>query len=192
MAPGGGSDQDKGIALWFIFGKPEEGITEKHVEGILREVVDYADQKNVPVTLYPHSSCYYYSAEQALPMVKCINHPNLMLAVHLCHEIRAGNGNRIGEVVQNTKEYISFVTIAGTDKEVDLTSPRSKDHSTIKPLNKGEYDLGVFLRALKDIEYKGPVGFINFIIDKQTSPDVYLPESIQEWELLKAKYLNYN
>lgn len=183
--------QDKGIALWFIFGKPQPGVSEQNIEDILRNVVDYSARKNVAVTLYPHSSCYFYSTEQALPMVKKINHPNLKLAVHLCHEMRAGNANRMDEVVKNAAGYISFVTLSGADKEVDMTSPRTMDKSTIKPLGEGEYDLSSFLKALKEINYKGPVGFINFKIDEDRKPEEYLPESLKAWKALKKKYLKY-
>lgn len=180
---------DKDIDLWFIFGKPETGIDDDHVEGILRNVVNYSADKNVPVTLYPHSWCYFYTAEQSLPMVKKINHPNLKLAVHTYHELKAGNTGRLAEVVFNVKDYISFVTIAGASKVTDMTSRKSMDATTIQPLEDGEYDFGPFLKALKDANFKGPVGYINFKFNK--APDDYLPKSLAEWNRLKNKYLKY-
>lgn len=179
----------KDIDLWFIFGKPVEGVNDEQVEGILRNVVTYADSKNVPVTLYPHSWCYFDTAEKSLPMVKKINHPNLKLALHTCHELKGGNGGRLAEVVDNVKDYLSFVTIAGAAKEMDMSSRKSMDATSIQPLEDGEYDFTPFLIALKDAEFKGPVGYINFKFDKQ--PEKYLPESLAEWERLKSLYLNY-
>ncbi len=184
--------QDKKIALWFIFGKPEVGISEQMVEKKLREVVDYATKKKVPVTLYPHSNCFFYSAEQALPVIQRINSPNLKLAVHTCHEMRAGNGHRLNEVVENVKDYLGFVTIAGADKEVDRTNAYTMDKSTIQPLHKSEFDLTSFLQALKKINYKAPVGFINFKIDEEYGLDQYLPESLNAWELIKKEHFNYD
>jgi sugar phosphate isomerase/epimerase len=183
--------EGKDIALWFIFGKKQPEITADSVENILRTVVDYATEKQVPVTLYPHSTCYFASAEQALPLVKKINSPNLKLAVHLCHEMRAGNTNRMDEVVRNVAPFIGFVTLAGADKEVNMKNAYTMDKSTIKPLDEGEYDLSTFLKALKDIDYKGPVGFINFKIDENKPPEEYLPSSLNTWKLLKKMYLNY-
>ena len=183
--------EDKDIALWFIFGRPKEGVDEQQVEDILREVVAYATKKNVPVTLYPHDKCFYYTAEQALPVVKRISHPNLKLALHLCHEMKAGNVNRLDEVVSNVHEYISFVTLSGTDKVVDRSTPRSVDRSTIKPLNKGNFDIYKVIEPLKKVGYKGPVGFINFNIDKDYPMDDYLLESLNKWKEL-SKYLNDN
>lgn len=126
--------EGKGIALWFIFGKPQENFGDEYVEQVLRKVVDYAAKKKVPVVLYPHSRCYFYSAEQALSLVKKINHPNLTLAVHTCHEQRAGNGHRLAEVVKNVQEYMSCVTIAGADKEVDRVSTMPKLFSKLPAL----------------------------------------------------------
>lgn len=177
--------QNKGIDLWFIFGEPIEGVNDDKVEGILRQVVNYSASKNVPVTLYPHSWCYFYSAEQSLPMVKKINHPNLKLALHTCHELKAGHAGRLDEVVRNTKDYLSFITIAGASKETDMTSRKTMDRSTIQPLEDGEYDFAPFLRALKEVNYKGPVGYINFKFDKE--PEDYLPKSLEVWNGLKKK-----
>lgn len=178
---------NQGIDLWFIFGKPIEGVKDELVEGILKNVAEYADSKKVPVTLYPHSWCYFDTAESCLPMVKKINHPNLKLAVLTCHELKAGNANRIAEVVNKVKDYISFVVVSGASKEVDMTSRKTMDATTIQPLEDGEYDLAPFLMALKDIGFQGPVGYINFKFNK--TPEDYLPKSLNEWNRLKAKYL---
>ena len=53
----------------------------------------------------------------------------------------------------------------------------------------GKYDYAPFLEALKEAEFKGPVGYINFKFDKE--PDDYLPRSMEEWKRLKNNYLNY-
>ena len=181
--------KEKNIALWIIFGKQEAGVDDEQVERILRDMVNYSDAKKVPVTLYPHSWCYFYTAEQSLPMVKKINHPNLKLAVHTCHELKAGNGNRLDQVVYNVKDYLSFVTIAGASKELDTTSRRSMDKGTILPLEDGDFDYAPFFKALKTINYKGPIGYINFGFDK--APEEYLPKSLETWGKLKSNYLNY-
>ena len=167
--------ENQGIDLWVIFGKNEPGIDDAHVEGVLRNMTTYAASKNVPVTLYPHSWCYFYTTEQSLPMVKKINHPNLKLALHTCHELKAGNAGRLAEVVENAEGYISFVTIAGAKKEIDMTKRRTMDRTSILPL--------------EDSEYKGPVGYINFGFPR--GPEEYLAASLEEWNRLKNNYLQY-
>lgn len=171
---------NKGIELWVIFGAGTSGITDSLVETKLREMVEYSKKRNVTVILYPHSSCYIASAEEALPFVERINDPNLKLAVHLCHEIRAGNGARIDKVFERVKSRIGAVTLAGTDSVPDRTSDLNFDLSTIKPIGKGNYNLTMFVKSLKISGYGGMVGFINFKIDED--PKIYLPTSFRYWE----------
>lgn len=176
---------NKKIQLWIIFGKKIEGITNDFIENKLREITTYAQQKNVEVILYPHSDCYIASAEEALPFVEKINQPNLKLALHLYHEIRAGNGLRIAEVFEKVKHRLGAVTLAGTDVVADYTTSKSRDMSTIKPLGNGDFDLTNFIRLLKKSQYTGTVAFMNFGLTE--SPDVYLPGSLMEWKQLISK-----
>jgi sugar phosphate isomerase/epimerase len=169
----------KGTQLWIIFGKKTVGITDGFIEAKLREIVSYAAQKGVHVVLYPHSKCYIATAEEALPFVEKIDHPNLKLAVHLCHEIRAGNGSRMAEIFDRVKERIGAVTLAGTDSIADFSNPRNMDSSTIKPLGQGNYPLDRFVWPMIESGFKGTVGFINFKIEEK--PENYLGASLKVW-----------
>jgi sugar phosphate isomerase/epimerase len=173
---------DKDIQLWIIFGKKTDGITDDFIENKLREITDYSKQKNVEVILYPHSDCYIASAEEALPFVEKINNPNLKLALHLYHEVRAGNGSRIAAVFEKVKHRLGAVTLAGTDIVADYSTSKSRDLSTIKPIGYGNFDLTNFILPLKKSKYTGTVAFMNFGITE--NPDVYLPGSLVEWRRL--------
>jgi len=172
----------KGIELWFIFGKKADGITDFFIETKLKEVVAYAKGKKVKIILYPHSNCYIASAESALPFVQKLNDPNLKLAVHLCHEIRAGNGSRMKEVFEHVTNYIGAVTLAGTDSVADFSKPILMDKSTIKPIGQGNFNMKNFVEPLRKSNYKGMVGFINFKIEDD--PEVYLDASMTVWKSL--------
>jgi len=172
----------KGIELWFIFGKKTDGITDALIETKLKEVVAYAKVKKVKVILYPHSNCYIASAESALPFVQKLNDPNLKLAVHLCHEIRAGNGSRMKEVFEHVTNYIGAVTLAGTDSVADFSKPTLMDKSTIKPIGQGNFNMKYFVEPLRKSNYKGMVGFINFKMEDD--PEEYLDASMSAWKSL--------
>ncbi|WP_421897807.1 sugar phosphate isomerase/epimerase family protein [Marinoscillum sp.] len=163
------------IQLWVIFGKEVEGYDEVFIENKLREINDYALVRGVEVILYPHSSTYYESVEEALPMVKRVSSSNLHTAVHLYHEIRAGNGHRMHEVLEYSISKLGAVTLAGTDSVADYTSPLARDTSTIKTIGCGSFDLKTFLATLHQLKYDGFVGVMNFKIS--ADPKVYLPES---------------
>lgn len=170
------------IQLWVIFGKDALGINDEFIESKLREIVNYSCPKDVEVILYPHSTCYIESAEEALPFVEKINHPQLKLAFHLYHEIRAGNGSRIDAVFEEVKDKLGAVTMAGTDSIADFSLPRNMNTSTIKILGQGNFDMRKFIKPLSKSGYKGSVGFMNFKIEEK--PEVYMESSLKEWEIL--------
>jgi sugar phosphate isomerase/epimerase len=170
----------KNIQLWVIFGKKVEGYGNVFVENKLREIVDYAKQKEVEVVLYPHSSCFFESAEEGMPLVEKINDDNLKIAFHLYHEVRAKNGHRIHEVLNVIEHKLGAVTLAGTDSVADYSSPRTRDTSTIKPLGEGTFDLKQFALELNKTEYSGYIGLMNFHLKE--APEVYLPRSKGIWD----------
>jgi sugar phosphate isomerase/epimerase len=103
--------------------------------------------------------------------------PNLTISVHQCHEMRAGNTDRIDAVMTAVGPYMDIVTICGSDKKVN---DKSKDWSdVIKPLGEGDYDPKEFLRALKRHKFQGPIilhtyGLMNKPASHyQTSFDLY-------------------
>jgi len=105
-----------------------------------------------------------------------------MLAVHLCHEIRAGNGARMDQVFDHVKGRIGAVTLAGTDSIADFSAPKRMDSSTIKPLGQGNYNLELFVKPLLKSGYKGSVGLINFKIEDD--PETYLGASLKVMKTL--------
>jgi sugar phosphate isomerase/epimerase len=175
---------NKNIQLWIIFGKKVEGITDDFVENKLREINVYAKKKKVRVILYPHSDTYIASAEEALPFVEKINSSNLKLALHLYHEVRAGNGSRIDEIFNKVKHQLGAVSIAGTDVRADYTTSKTRDQSTIKPLGYGNFDFGKFIQPLNKSKYDGTISLMNFGILE--NPEVYLPRSLLEWKRLNG------
>jgi len=170
----------RSIQLWVIFGKKIEGYDDAFVENKLKEILEYSRAQKVEVVLYPHSSCYFESAEEGMPFVERINHDSLKIAFHLYHEIRAKNGDRIGEVLKAIQHKLGAVTIAGSDSIADYTNARTRDTSTIKPLGNGTYDVKAFTKELKETGYNGSVGIMNFSIKK--NPEIYLPKSRKIWD----------
>jgi sugar phosphate isomerase/epimerase len=165
-----------GTDLWLITGKHQDGLTPELLEKEIRELVDYAAAKSLKVTLYPHSKNVIATAEEALVYVDKINRPNFALAVHTCHEIRAGNAGRIEEVLEKVKHRLDYVTIAGADNIPNVTASSGEwEGSTLKPLYRGNFDLTRILKKLRSLDYRGTIGFINHRITE--APDTYLPLS---------------
>ncbi|MCV9385279.1 sugar phosphate isomerase/epimerase family protein [Reichenbachiella ulvae] len=163
---------DKQIQLWVIFGKKEVGFGDDFVEAKLREILEYAKPRGVEVILYPHSDCYFESAEEALPLVERINDSQLNLAFHLYHEVRAHNGARIDQVLDRIQHRLGAVTLAGTDSVADYRSSLTRDSTTIKALGQGTFDVDLLLIEIQKIGYSGNIALMNFGIKQ--APAVYL------------------
>jgi sugar phosphate isomerase/epimerase len=164
-----------GTDLWLISGQKQNGLTPEVLEREILEVVDYAATKSLKVTLYPHSKNVIATAEEALVYVEKINRTNFDLAVHTCHEIRAGNAGRIEEVLEKVKDHLGYFTIAGSDNIPNQTNGSEWEYSTLKPLYRGNFDLTRVLKKLRSLNYRGTIGFINHRITE--TPEVYLPLS---------------
>jgi len=91
-----------------------------------------------------------------------------------------------GEVLEQTfekaKHRISAIIISGSQIELDRTSVRTMNASTIKSLDDSEYDLRPYMRLIKQSGFEGPIGFINFKLP--TTPKDYLERTIKRWEEL--------
>ena len=167
------------VFLWVIVGNKNPDATMQDAEDALAQLVDYASQHGVRTAIYPHSYCLINSAEEALPLVKKLNKPDLSIVIHLCHEMRAGNTHRLREVMQAVAPYVSAMTLSGSDTEIDWTSRKTMTRSTIKPLDRGNFDWAEFIADAERAGIHVPVAFINFKISDD--PSDYLPRSLAAW-----------
>jgi sugar phosphate isomerase/epimerase len=139
--------------FWLIIsGDPNN---EAQILTLIRNLADIAAAENVTLSLYPHDGHVMATAEQALGYLTKAARPNVTLSVHQCHELRAGNIDRLDAVVAAALPHLDMVTFCGSDRK---TTPGAKDWSdAIKPLGEGDYDPKEFLRILKKYRYQGPI-----------------------------------
>ena len=118
---------------------------------LVQEVADLAATGGLRVALYPHSGFYVATAEDALRVLKQVNRPNVGLTLNLCHELMAGHGDRLPEIIKACSPHLYLVSLNGADR-----GPTVKD--TIKVLGEGRVDVAAFLKLLEDAGYRGPIG----------------------------------
>jgi sugar phosphate isomerase/epimerase len=146
--------------LWVILrgGKgrvPKDSVKSEQIVKALRSLAERTKAAGVELVLYPHWGALVESAEEMLPYLKEVQNGNVYLSLHLCHEIRAGNGDRLNEVAAKIKPWLRLPSINGADIEsVNETVGWARG---IQPLTKGDYDSSKLLDALKSVDYKGPV-----------------------------------
>jgi sugar phosphate isomerase/epimerase len=160
-------DQVKSVNadFWLIIleKKGDKASTALLLETI-NKVAAICAKKGVRCVLYPHDNTLMESAEDTIEILKKSKRKDLFISFHLCHEIRAGNGNRLTEVAKKVKPYLRLASISGANtKYVDNSQDWSK---TIQPLDMGTYDTSKFIEALQSINYKGPIILHTFALDK--------------------------
>ncbi|MDF7822591.1 TIM barrel protein [Pontiellaceae bacterium B12227] len=142
-------------SLWLIV-QIEDGLERKEmVEGI-NHIADLAAGAGIEFILYPHDRTAIESAEEALAVIEELDREDVYLSLHLCHEIRAGNHERLNEVAATVKPWLRLPSISGTDIEYEGAA-KGDWSKNIQPLGDGDYDAAKLLTALKSIDYEGPV-----------------------------------
>jgi sugar phosphate isomerase/epimerase len=149
--------------LWVILCVTGGGTIEhEEVVDFLRSAAERTKAEGVELVIYPHWSgsnplnvCLIESAEDAIPYVEEIGSDNLFISLHLSHEIRAGNADRLDEVAAKIKPWLRLPSINGSD--ADAVNEGEGWDRGIQPLTMGDYDSSKLLKALNSVGYEGPV-----------------------------------
>jgi len=166
--------QNTQLQVLFLGDKDSPNLTNS-----ITIIADLANNYDKSLVIYPHVGYAIETAEEALSQINLINQNNVFLAVHLCHELAAGNENRIEDVVQSVSSYIKSVSISGATISERDNPNLPIWYWGIKPLNTGTYDYSPFYEALHNANYQGAIAIQNWGIHNNFNlfvPD-YLPES---------------
>lgn len=158
--------------LWVILRvKGGRKVEREQIVEFLRSAAERTKAAGVELVIYPHWSggnplnvCLIETAEDAIPYLKEVQNGNVFVSLHLCHEIKAGNGDRLDEIAAKIKPWLRLPSINGADK--DAVNEQIGWKRGIQPLTKGDYDSSKLLDALKSIDYKGPVILHTFGLQK--------------------------
>jgi len=176
--------KDGTIWVWVRDAVQDGSITDSMVEEFITGIFEYAVSKDVKVILYPHYNTYYPTAEDALALVEKIDHPSFGIAINLSHELMSDKGSQsqLQQTFERAEDRIAAVIISGSLIELDRTSVRTMNESTIKSLDDSPYDLRPYMRLIKSSGFEGPVGFINFRLPG--TPEEYLQKTMTRWREL--------
>lgn len=167
--------------LWLIVGgaKGDDG----KILAVINQVSDLAAGLKVGVSLYPHDATAIETGEEALVYLKKSGRPNLTISLHQCHELRAGNLDRLDAVVTALGQHLDLVTICGSDRR---TNDNSTDWSdAIKPLGEGDFDPRILLRVLRDHHFNGPIILHTFGL--MNKPDSHYRSSFELYRKMAAE-----
>ncbi len=158
------------VVLWLtVQGK---ATNDANAVRIVREIADLARASGVRVALYPHKGFFVATAEEALRIVRQVERPNVGVTVNLCHELAAGNADRMEAIVRACAPHLFLVSINGADRSGGWSE-------LIRPLGEGNYDVAGFLKVLGQVGYTGPIGLQCYNL--KGNPEENLKRSLTAW-----------
>lgn len=167
-------------ALWIVAAS-KEGIGSS--EASMRDELDFiatrCDAAKVDLVLYPHAKTWIADVEASLPILAELRrkgHTGVKTSIHLCHEIIAGNGDRLPEIVRESAPYLGLASINGVTRgEVEIL-----------PLDRGNYDPKPFLQSLAAMDFTGPMLLHTYRLSSPMARDYdhHLERSLGRWNEL--------
>ncbi|RYZ42343.1 MAG: sugar phosphate isomerase/epimerase [Myxococcaceae bacterium] len=166
-------------ALWLILSGPPDA--KAAMVASVRDVVDLAAARGVDVVLYPHDGEAIENVEESLALLAAVDRPRLKTSLHLCHELRAGNRDRLEEVITAAAPQLALASIHGAAREFDPHAPGWSE--VIQPLDQGDLDVGTrYLLPLRRAGYEGPMLLHTFGIEEP--PEEHFRRSLLKWREL--------
>ena len=115
-------------------------------------------------------------------MAAKVDRPNVGTMFNLCHWLRVDKQRDYQPLLRQAMPRLWSVSINGADT---FDEKNGWEHY-IQPLDKGDFDLGAFLRTLKNLGYKGTVGLQCFGIGGDTRE--HLERSLAAWRKLNENF----
>ena len=146
----------------------------------LRELADICAANGVRIAVYPHVNIWVHRVEDALRVVKKVDRKNVGLTFNLCHALMDGAEDRIPTLLEEVAPHLFVVTINGADSH---PSKRGWPQ-LIQPLGKGSYDVGIVLKKLQAVGFKGPIALQCYNLKGE--PEANLAHSMNAWRDLQS------
>ena len=120
----------------------------------LREFADAAKSNGLRVAIYPHVGNWTERVQDCVRVAKKVDRENFGATFNLCHCLMVGDEAKIPELLAEAAPKLFVVTINGADAGAGGTTWQR----LIQPLDQGTYDVGIVLRKLRELNWRGPIG----------------------------------
>jgi sugar phosphate isomerase/epimerase len=168
-----------------------EGLPPSDVKGderavpIIREIADLARDSGTKIVLYPHANMWLEKVSDTVRLAKEVDRPNVGVMFNLCHWMKVDKEENLKPVLESAMPYLMAASINGTDKP---DAVHAGTGNWLQPLDKGDWDVFVVLKTLKDLGYKGPVGLQCWGIEGDAKD--HLTRSMAAWKKYVARLGN--
>lgn len=172
--------QGRGVQFDLLLNglKPSDPSADPRAVAILRTMSDEARQSGAQLLLYPHQGSWVERIEDAIRVADQVDRPNVGVMFNLCHWLRVDPSRDYRPLLEKALPRLWAVSINGADVRDD--QPGWDRY--IQPLDRGDFDLAAFLRTLRDLGYRGPVGLQCYGIGGDTRE--HLERSMAAWRKL--------
>ena len=157
---------------------PSDVAVDPHAVEILREMSDLAQDSGAQLLLYPHQGSWVERIEDSVRLAEKVNRPNVGVMFNLCHWLRVDKQRDYKPLLVQAMPRLWAISICGAD---EFDAKPGWEHY-IQPLDKGSFNVGLLLKTLKDLGYKGPIGLQCYGIGGDARE--HLARSLAAWQKL--------
>lgn len=154
---------------------PSDPAGDERAVRIIREMADLAPDSGAEFLLYPHTDCWLERIEDCVRVANQVNRPAVGVMFNLCHWLRVSQDRDYEKCLKLAMPRLMAVSINGAD-EWDTQAGWAK---YIQPLGRGTFDVAKFLRTLRELGFKGPIGLQCYGIEGDARQ--HLEESLAVW-----------
>lgn len=159
--------------------KPSDPSVDPRAVEIIREMADLAKDSGAQLLLYPHQGSWIERIEDSVRVAEKVDRPNVGVMFNLCHWLRVDKSREYKPLLKQAMPRLWAVSINGADN----FDPQPGWEHYIQPLDSGNFDSAGFLRTLKELGYKGPIGLQCYGIGGDTRE--HLARSMAAWKKLR-------
>lgn len=160
--------------------KPSDPSIDPRAVAILREMSDLAKDTDAQLLLYPHLGSWIERIEDSMRVAEKVDRPNVGVMFNVCHWLRVDKSRDYKPLLEKAMPRLWAVSINGADERDDKPG---WDHY-IQPLDRGSFDMPAFLKTLKELGYKGPIGLQCFGIGGDARE--HLGRSLAAWKKMNT------
>ncbi|HOX38205.1 MAG TPA: sugar phosphate isomerase/epimerase family protein [Candidatus Brocadiia bacterium] len=173
----------RGVMLALLVNgmKPSDPAGDDRAVEIVREIADAAAASGTRVVLYPHSYFWLERVEDSFRIAAKADRPNVGAMFNLCHFLKVDDENNLRPKLAAAMPRLFAVSINGADTAEEIHAGKG---NWVQPLDSGTFDMAGFLKMLKELGYKGPIGLQCYGLAGDARD--HMTRSISAWRRLSA------
>ena len=162
----------------FVQGNKKSNTDEQAV-AFVREIADQAKESGLRIVLYPHAGFYVDTLGDAVRVARKCERDNVGVMFNLCHYLKVEPKTDLKAALTEAKPLLWQVSTNGAQKGGNSWG------QLIQTLDRGDYDQKALFHMLRELGFKGNVGFQCYAIRGDSREN--LKRSIGAWNQIHAK-----